>query len=75
MKRNYCFEEEVISYCEKIIYLDYERFLHIYARHVRETQMGGKFAVKTIFRYQFDDIMHLIKAVLDVAHNDIQQHF
>ena len=35
------YEEEVILYGDKIVFLDFERFVHIYARHVSETQIGN----------------------------------
>ena len=69
------FEERVILFGEKLIYLNFERFLHIYARHVTETQVGEKFAGKTVFQYKSDDIVRLISLVMDVTEDDIQQHF
>jgi hypothetical protein len=69
------FEERVIIYGEKLIYLDLERFLHIYARHVTETQVGGQFAIKTVFQYKYDDIIRIIKVVVEQESDAIQEHF
>lgn len=69
------FEEEVLLFGEKLIYLDFERFAHIYVRHVAETQIGERFVGKTIFQYKFDEINRLIKCVLKVVENEIQEHF
>lgn len=69
------FEEQVIIYGKKLIYLDLERFLHIYARHVTETQVGGQFAIKTVFQYKYDDIIRIIKAVVQQEKDAIQEHF
>jgi hypothetical protein len=69
------FDERVLLYGDKLIYLDIERFLHIYIRHVTETQISDKFSGKTVFQYKFDDIIRLIHVVLDSISNEIQKHF
>jgi len=56
------------------VYLDLERFLHIYARHVTETHVGGQFAVKTVFQYKYDDIIRIIQAVIESEATAIQEH-
>lgn len=72
------FEEDILSFGEKPIYLTFERFVHIYARHVSETQIGERFRIlqnKTVFNYKFDDITSLIKMIIDEVSDDIQNHF
>jgi len=69
------FEEQIVLFGKKLIYLDLERFLHIYARHVTETQIGGKFEIKTVFQYKYDDILRIIKAVVESESEVIQEHF
>ncbi|MBI3133820.1 MAG: hypothetical protein HYZ14_04010 [Bacteroidetes bacterium] len=70
------FEEDVIRYGDRPIYLTYERFVHIYARHVSETQIGERFSAgKTVFQYKFDDIRYLLKMVVDCVSDEIQEHF
>jgi len=72
----YSFEEDVIGFGEKPIYLTFVRFVHIYSRHVSETQIGEKFSgEKTVFQYKFDDIKYLIKMVVDSVSDEIQEHF
>jgi hypothetical protein len=69
------YEERVILFGEKLIFLNFERFLHIFIRHTTETQIGDRFQGKTVFQYNFDDIIRIISLVMDVASNEIQEHF
>jgi len=70
------FDEKIIAFGEKIIFLEFERFVHIYARHVAETQIGERFAEnKTVFQYKFDDIVYVIKMVIESVNDEIQEHF
>lgn len=70
------FDEKIIAFGDKIIFLEFERFVHIYARHVAETQIGERFAGnKSVFQYKFDDIIQVIKMVIESANDEIQEHF
>jgi hypothetical protein len=69
------FNEQVLLFGDKLIYLDFERFIHIYSRHVTETLISDTYAGKTVFQYRFEDIMQLISVVLDSAYNEIQDHY
>lgn len=70
------FDEEVISFGDVVIYLPFERFVHIYARHVAETQIGAKFeSEKTVFQYKYEDILRILKMVVNQERNNIQNHF
>lgn len=70
------FEEDIIGFGDKQIYLTFERFVHIYARHVSETQIGERFSgEKTVFQYKFDDIKYLIKMVFESVSDEVQEHF
>lgn len=72
----YPFEEDVIAYGDKSIFLTFERFVHIYARHVSETQIGEVFSgEKTVFQYKFEDIKYLLKMVVVGINDEIQEHF
>jgi len=72
----YPFEEDIFGFGKIPIYLSFERFVHIYARHVAETQIGERFSgEKTVFQYKFDDIKYLIKMVVKSVSDEIQQHF
>lgn len=68
------FEEKVMLYGKHLVYLDLERFLHIYARHVTETLVGENFVGKTVFQYQYDDIMRIIRTVVGSEKEAIQEH-
>jgi hypothetical protein len=70
------FEEQIILFGEKLIYLDLERFLHIYARHVGETHIAVEsFAGKTVFQYKYDDIIRIVKDVVESEKDSIRAHF
>lgn len=69
------FEDEVILPYELPIWWDFERFLHIYMRHVKETKVGERFEDKTIFQYKLQDIRRLVSRVLDTIYKEILQHF
>jgi hypothetical protein len=72
----YAFQEDIIGFGEKPIYLTFERFVHIYARHVAETQIGERFSGdKTVFQYKLDDIKYLLKMVIETVNDEIQNHF
>ena len=57
------------------VYLNFERFLHIYLRHVSETQIGEHFENKSVFQYKHKDIENVIKYVLESINDEIQEHF
>ncbi len=73
----YCleFEDEVLLPYELPIWWDFERFLHIYIRHVKETKIGERFEDKTVFQYKFRDIKRIISGVLRSIYKEILQHF
>lgn len=57
------------------VWWDFERFVHIFMRHVSETKIGERFEVKTVFQYRLKDIKSLIKIVLKIAEEEINVHF
>lgn len=57
------------------IWLDYERFIHIFSRHVYENQLGERFSDKTSFQYDYKSIIRLIKIVLTLVDDEISKHF
>jgi len=69
------FNEDIILFGTQIVYLDLERFIHIYARHVVNTYVAGNFTGKTFFQYKFDDIINIIKLVVESESKQIQAHF
>lgn len=69
------FETERICNVKFPIWWDLEKFLHIYMRHVNETQIGERFETKTVFQYKLNDIKDLIKAVLEKTEKEINEHF
>ena len=69
------FEDEVILPYKFPIWWNFERFLHIYIRHVKETKLGERFAEKTIFQYKFKDVRRIIDAVLSSIYPEVEEHF
>jgi len=69
------FNEQRLTHGKFVIWLNYERFLHIFLGHVNEANLGGKFEDKTKFQYVIDEIFRLIEIVLDSIEDEIQKHF
>lgn len=69
------FEDETLIAGEFPVWWDFERFLHIYIRHVKETQVGSRNEGKSVFQYKFQDVMRIIKIVLENIENEIIEHF
>jgi hypothetical protein len=69
------FETESLIQREFPIWWDFERFIHIYLRHVKETKIGERFESKTIFQYKFKDIRRIIEIVLKSIYEEILIHF
>jgi hypothetical protein len=69
------FTDEVLLPHEIPIWWDFERFLHIYVRHVKDTKLGERFTDRTIFQYKFRDIKRIIGAVIKSVYSEIVQHF
>lgn len=69
------FETEILLPYKFSIWWDFERFIHIYIRHVKETQVGERFTGKSVFKYKFKEIKRLIEIVLEIVHDEIEKHF
>lgn len=69
------FETQRITNGKFPVWWDYEKFLHIFMRHVNETQVGERFGSKTVFQYKLKDIKDLIKIVLGKVEEEIIEHF
>lgn len=73
-KACYKFDEEIITLGKIPVYLGFERFVHIYARHVSETQIGDRFKGKTVFQYKYEDILRILKLVVEQERDEIQKN-
>ena len=69
------FEPIRLSHGKFPVWLDLERFIHIYARHVMETQIGDRFQGKTLLKYDFKEIKLLIEQILKDLTDEIEEHF
>jgi hypothetical protein len=68
------FDTEVILPYKFPIWWNLERFLHIYMRHVRQTNIGERFN-GSLFRYKFQDVRRVISAVVKKSYAEIEDHF
>lgn len=58
------------------IKLTFEKFVHIYVKHVEETKFGdGQFKKRSFFDYKHTEILSLTKAILRQEAEDIKDHF
>lgn len=58
------------------IQLTFERYVHIYVKHVEETKFGeGQFKNRSFFDYKHTEILTLIKSVLKSIEDEIKEHF
>lgn len=69
------FRPERLTHGKIPVWWDYESLLHIYMRHVSETQIGERFESKTVFQYKFKDIKRVIETVLKNTEDEIIEHF
>ncbi|MFY9308572.1 MAG: hypothetical protein WAQ28_05905 [Bacteroidia bacterium] len=69
------FEDETLIAGEFPVWWDFERFLHIYMRHVKETQVGSRNEGRSVFQYAFRNVMRIIKIVLESIESEIVEHF
>lgn len=69
------FQSERLTHNKKPVWWDYDRFIHIYIRHVSEIQTGERFEEKSVFQYKFKDIKRLVVSVLKTVQDEIQEHF
>lgn len=57
------------------IYLDLEGYLHIFMRHVAEMKVNEQFAHKDNFQWDLDDVITVIKHVVEDVENEAQDFF
>lgn len=69
------FEPERLNNGKFPVWWDFERFVHIFMRHVRETHIGDRFEEKTLFQYKFEDITRLVEKVISIIDDEIFEHF
>lgn len=63
-----------LSYEKAPIWWDFERFLHIYIRHVKETRVGEQFEGKSLFQYKYRDIKTIVEAVVKQVYSEFISH-
>ena len=69
------FEKDLILLYKLPIWWDFERFVHIYSRHVEETKYGDRNKEKTSFTYEFENIWRVIKIVCERVYKEAIKHF
>ena len=68
------FSPSILMHGKKQIYWDFESYVHIAMRHLRDYQVG-EFREKSPFPYQAEDLKRLIENVLDKVEEEIEQHW
>lgn len=69
------FECQHIRIYPPIIWVDFERIMHIVVRHLIGMQAKGKFESKTPIRYDYNDLIELISMVINKAEKQIEYEF
>lgn len=69
------FENETLVTGEFPVWWDFDRFIHIYVRHVKETQVGSRNEGKSVFQYNFKDVIRVVKIILENLEKEIVEHF
>jgi len=59
-----------LSHKKYPVWWDFERFLHISIRHVKEVKVGERFDEKSVFQYKFKDVKRIIEAVIEKVYGD-----
>lgn len=57
------------------IYLDVDRYLHVYMRHVEELKVNKQFEHKSNIQWEEEDVLIVIEKVLDKINDEIQKFF
>ncbi len=70
------FRERTLNLKGKIpIYIDLDSYLHIYMRHVEEMQVTDHFEDKNNFQWNEEDVLTVMKKVVEDLNDEIQQFF
>ncbi len=69
------FETRRLTLNKLPVWIDLERYLHIYFHHVKEVQAGEYNKEKSAFSYDFNQIDRLIETVLNGIEEEIEKHF
>jgi hypothetical protein len=58
------------------VVLTFEKYVHIYVKHVEETKISdGQFKNRSFFDYKHTEILTLIKRIISMEEKDIKEHF
>ena len=57
------------------IYIDLDRYLHIYMRHVKELKVNKHFEHKDNFQWKEEDVRVVMKKVIEIINDEIQEFF
>ncbi|MDY0779510.1 hypothetical protein [Tenacibaculum sp. IB213877] len=57
------------------IYLDIERYLHVYMRHVEEMQVNKHFEHKDNFQWDEENVTFVMKEVVNEINDEVQEFF
>lgn len=69
------FDGETLLYANPPVWWDFERYIHIYLRHIKFFEQKDVFLDKTNFQYETKMIKKVIEIVLMILKVDIEEHF
>ena len=69
------FNDERLTHSKFPVWWDFERFIHVFFRHVEEMKFDDIYKDKDNFQYAMKDVTSLIEIVLKTIDKDIQSHF
>lgn len=69
------FKDSSLNFGNKhAIYLDIDGYLHIFMRHVEEMKVNNQFTHKDNFQWNLDDVMTVIKHVVEKVNAEFQEY-
>lgn len=69
------FECQHVRTYPPVVWIDFERALHIVVRHMLGMQASGKFESKTPIRYDYSELIQLMRIVVDKVADQIEYEF
>jgi hypothetical protein len=75
IKAHYYQERRLNVVGKKAIYLDKERYLHIFMRHVKELKVNNHFDGKDNFQWEEKDVLVVLKNIVRMINDEVQLYF
>lgn len=75
MKVHYFQERRLNVIGKKAIYIEQQRYLHIWMRHVKELKVNSHFESKDNFQWEEKDVMVVLKNIVRIINDEVQLYF